>query len=233
MKAIILAAGRGSRMLSLTDNMPKSLVLLRGKPLIEHQINAFLKAGVREIIIITGYQSQYLEPWGDIRIYNPRWQNTNMVYSLMCAKDYLVKEDCLVSYSDIFFYSPIVLELINCKSRLAISYDPNWLDLWSRRFEFPLDDAETFKIDKNDWLIEIGHKTNKIEDINGQYMGLLKFKCEFWRNYLPKIHDNLQMTHFLSNLLELKFSIKAIKNCEPWGEIDSASDLKLMEKILS
>ena len=56
MKGIILAAGRGSRMASLSDEIPKCLLKVGGKPLIDRQIEALRKGGVEDISIVTGYR---------------------------------------------------------------------------------------------------------------------------------------------------------------------------------
>src|SRR5690348_3567787 len=143
MKAIILAAGRGSRMNALTEDKPKCLVEFRGKPLIDWQIEALNKAGITEIGIVTGYRRELLISRQFVEFYNDRWANTNMVSSLECARKWLETEPCIVSYSDIFYDFPAVLSLIQADADLAVTYDPNWLLLWKQRFEDPLSDAET------------------------------------------------------------------------------------------
>jgi choline kinase len=85
MRAIILAAGRGSRIRQLTDDRPKCLVELRGRPLLEWQVEALRGGGAREIGIVTGYRREMLAALGLREFHNPRWQDTNMVSSLECA----------------------------------------------------------------------------------------------------------------------------------------------------
>lgn len=102
MKAIILAAGRGSRMKGLTDDRPKCLVELEGKPLLDRQIQALGEAGCDEIAIVTGYRRDQLMNRGLVEFSNERWSETNMVSSLACAEDWLQSSPCIVSYSDIF-----------------------------------------------------------------------------------------------------------------------------------
>ncbi len=76
MKAIILAAGRGSRMKSLTEERPKCLVELAGKALLDWQLEALREAGVSEIAIVTGYKRELLANRGLVEFYNPRWAET-------------------------------------------------------------------------------------------------------------------------------------------------------------
>jgi|SRR3989344_5117311 len=231
MKAIILAAGRGSRMGILTAEKPKCLTILNGKPLIEHQISALTQAGLKEIGIVTGYMAECLTQYDLKKIYNPLWQNTNMVHSLLCAQEWLETDDCIVSYSDIFYGSKIINELIKCKENISIAYDPNWLELWSKRFENPLDDAEAFRIDNNGCLLEIGQKPKSIEEIQGQYMGLLKFKKEFWEKVDFFIPPQMDMTSFLSKIIKKNIKVQTVSNYRKWGEIDNKEDLKIYSNI--
>ena len=89
MKAIILAAGRGSRMKNMTDDRPKCMVELRGKPLLEWQLTALHEAGISEIAIVTGYKRELLANRAPMEFHNPRWAETNMVSSLACAQEWL------------------------------------------------------------------------------------------------------------------------------------------------
>ena len=72
MKAIILAAGRGSRMGNLTNEAPKCLLEVYEKPLIEHQIEALTKAGIKEISLVTGYKNELLHPYGTHHFHNAK-----------------------------------------------------------------------------------------------------------------------------------------------------------------
>lgn len=228
MKAIILAAGRGSRMGALTDEQPKCLTVVKGKPLIEHQISALKEAGIDEIGMVTGYKADYLNKYNTKKFHNSRWSETNMFYSLLCARDWLNQDDCIVSYSDIFYLPQVVKSLIACKDEIAIAYDPNWLELWSKRFEDPLDDAETFRIDENGYLLEIGQKPSTVDEIQGQYMGLLKFGKGVWNDEAFLEWETVDMTSALQRMLNIKKAIFAIPNLYVWGEIDSPGDVDVI-----
>lgn len=233
MKAIILAAGRGSRMKNLTDLKPKCLVEFRGKSLLDWQINALKFAGIKEIGIVTGYKREQLLNRGLVEFHNPRWEGTQMVSSLACAEDWLQGEPCIVSYSDIFFEPEAVRLLIRSSASLAITYDPNWLALWQKRFENPLLDAETFRLNSDLTLAEIGKKPKSVDAVQGQYMGLLRYTPKGWaeivriRNQLePDERDRLHMTGLLQKVIDAALMpIEAISFNGEWGEVDSADDL--------
>jgi len=233
MKAIILAAGRGSRMKGLTANNPKCLVELGGKPLIAYQLAALREAGITDIGIVTGYSRELLMPFELTEFYNQRWSETNMVSSLSCADEWLNGGDCIVSYSDIFYNASAVTSLIEIQADVAITYDPNWLEIWANRFDDPLSDAETFRINDRGELLEIGGQPKTISQVQGQFMGLLKFSSKGWnlvnslRCALPaKSQDSIHMTGLLQKVIENDvLSIKATPYLERWGEVDSEDDL--------
>jgi L-glutamine-phosphate cytidylyltransferase len=232
MKGIILAAGRGSRMGSLTSNLPKCRTVLHGKELIHWQLDALRKACVEDIAIIRGYLSETFE--FDLTYFeNKRWSETNMVGSLLSASSWLESDTCITSYSDIVYSSDAVNRLINSSGDIVITYDPNWQALWSKRFLDPLSDAETFKLDGNR-VIEIGQKSSSIDEIEGQYMGLVKYTPAGWNavlSYLKQLSqsdiDKLDMTKLFQNLIENKIVINAVSIKDKWFEVDSESDLNV------
>ena len=106
MKAIILAAGQGTRMGSETDDKPKCLIQYKGKPLINYTIETMRACGIKDIVIIDGYKSEVLQSYlsndNVIFITNKEFYKTNMVYTLFCAESEM-KDDFLISYSDIIY----------------------------------------------------------------------------------------------------------------------------------
>jgi choline kinase len=238
MRAIILAAGRGTRMKELTDERPKCLVELRGKSLLDRQLEALQGAGIVQIAIVTGYRRELLIDRGLVEFHNARWSETNMVSSLACAHEWLQMEPCIVSYSDIFYRSSAVKSLMDSQASLAVTYDPNWLDLWTERFGDPLLDAETFLLNADNTLREIGKKPKSVEEVEGQYMGLLRFTPDGWSEVLrirtelrPDECDQMHMTGTLQKVIEEnRLAIEAIPYEHSWGEVDSAEDLMVYQK---
>ena len=235
MRAIILAAGRGSRMKHLTSNKPKCLVNLKGKPLLEWQLKAIKDAGIKEIAIVTGYKKELLANYKLVEFHNNSWLHTNMVVSLTCAEEWLKKGPCVISYSDIFYEKSAIVSLINCSASLAITYDPNWLSIWNKRFDDPLSDAETFRINTSNQILEIGNRPNCIEEVQGQFMGLLRITPESWKEIVnilselpPTIRKKIQMTNILQNIvIKKRLAVLGIPYGDAWGEVDTFEDLKV------
>ena len=123
MKAIILAAGLGSRLEVLTKDKPKSLIKVNGKPIIKYQIDAYINAGISEIIIVLGYKCDELENYLKINylekiklVFNKNFDSTNNMYSLWLCKDYVLQsEKVFISNADVVFDESIVLKMVNKK----------------------------------------------------------------------------------------------------------------------
>jgi L-glutamine-phosphate cytidylyltransferase len=234
MKAIILAAGRGSRMQQMTDDRPKCLVELHGRALIDLQIDALRAGGVDQIAVVTGYRREALATRGLVEFHNTRWAETNMVSSLECAHAWLESGPCIVSYSDIFYQPEAVRALVASSAAMALTYDVNWLALWTRRFGDPLLDAETFRLDSQGHLREIGNKPLSLEAIQGQYMGLLRFTPQAWheivriRAAMPAAErDRMHMTGTLQKVIDAaRVAVVGVPYAGEWGEVDSAEDLR-------
>lgn len=238
--AIILAAGRGSRMKSLTEDRPKCLVELAGRPLLAWQLDAL--ADIDKIMVVVGYRAQDI--CGDFEtVENRDWQATNMVHSLLCAKDFAKKffeaggERLIVSYSDIVYHPDHIKKLLQTTANIAIAYDTEWEQLWRLRFSDILSDAETFK-QINGRLVEIGERPGSLEQIHGQYMGLLSFNQAGWRQ-LAETATNLgqklakiDMTSFLRLLLANAIPVEAVPVRGKWCESDSGEDLALYESAI-
>jgi choline kinase len=240
MRALILAAGRGSRMGKLGDERPKCLVELEGRPLLERQIAALRRGGVTEIGVVRGYRADRLNFPGLTYFDNERWAETNMVMSLVAAAEWLRYAPTIVSYADIFYRGELIQGLAHAHGPLVITYDRSWRDLWSRRFADPLSDAETFRVNAVGELLEIGGKTNRIEDIEGQYMGLLKFTPPAWgavesllSTLDERIRDRLDMTGLLRRLLAAHtVTIHSHGTDGQWGEIDNPGDVELYQQMV-
>lgn len=237
MRAVILAAGRGRRMLDQTNEIPKCLIEVRGKSLLDWQLGALYDSGITTVGIVTGYKREMLADRGLVEFNNPLWESTNMVTSLVSADEWLRGEPCIVSYSDIFYEATAVQELIQCSAALAITYDPHWLTLWRARFDDPLKDAETFRLDEDHCLAEIGNSPRSVDEIQGQYMGLLRIDPSGW-SALKCVYEGLQafeqndlhLTQLLQRVVEGgSVRVQAIPYTASWGEVDSPQDLSVYD----
>lgn len=239
MKAIILAAGRGSRMGHMTAEQPKCLTKLAGRTLLEWQVAALRAAGVEEIGIVRGYRKELL-PDALHAFDNARWADTNMVASLRCASEWLSQSPCIVSYSDIVYAPQTIRLLASAPDDLVISYNTEWLNLWRSRLDDPLADAETFAVEADGRVTDIGRRPQSLDEVQGQYMGLLKFEPTAWtqvESYLatlaPAEMDRLDMTGLLQRLIASGMRIRGIPIPGMWYEIDTERDWALCEQEMA
>jgi len=240
MRAIILAAGRGSRLKAMTAERPKCLVEIDGQTLLERQLKSLYQAGISEIGIVRGYMAEKIAVDGAQYFENLRWEDTQMVRSLMCAQEWLENDECIVCYSDIMYNSEAIQFLQNTKEDIVIPYNVEWLKVWEARFEDPLSDAESFQIDEQGRLTEIGSKVNNIHDIQGQYMGILKFTPQGWRQIAKVLGemddtklDKMDMTSILNLLIKQKIAIYTMAINGNWFEIDSEQDIEAYREWLN
>jgi len=242
MIAIVLAAGFGHRMLPLTKEIPKCMISFINKPLIQYQIDTFLSLGITDIFIITGYRRNKINAHQIKTIHNPNYQSTNMVYSLFLAQKQLKKcinkQDVIVSYGDILFQKNTLEKLIfNTHGDIQICIDRNFLPYWCERFDDPLSDLETLKLDSSDQIIEIGNKPSSLDEIQGQYIGLFKISKSSIKRVI-EIYDKLKsnatntiqelnqmyMTTFLNTLIGYKMQLMPVVISNGWLEFDTPHD---------
>lgn len=246
MKAIILAAGQGKRLLPLTLDKPKCMVEIFGKPMIFHLLDTLRLNNITDISIVGGYKEDVLKSslknLKGVKFYtNIHFDTSNMVSTLFKAREEM-NDDLIVTYSDIIYSPHILKALMDCPDHIAVTIDKDWKRLWEIRMDNPLDDAETLKI-RDGYITHLGKKTRSFEDIQGQYMGLIKFS----KAILPEIRqfyatmtencrkseisglEQMFMTDFLQALIDRGFKIKAVPIHGGWLEIDSLKDLEIYQ----
>ena len=236
-KGIILAAGRGSRLKKKTDVLPKCLVKFKGYTLLERVIQNFIENEINEINVVAGYKQNKITLPGIKKIYNHKWNKSSIMTSLFCCNKILKKNKCIISYSDIIYKKKIIDVLKKTRGDIVLLSNNNWKKLWSQRFINPLSDLETFKI-KNNRLVNIGEKPKRINDIQGQYMGVLKITPNGWNKIIKHINlyyknkiDNLDITKFLSTFVKNKKNKIFVKKISTsWYEIDNQKDLMVAKK---
>ena len=236
MQLILLSAGRGSRLSQNLRKKPKSLAIINGKSILEHNTDFFNK--FKKKYIITGYKGNLIKKFAKKNnfkiIHNVKYKSTNMVYSSFLATKF-IKEDVVICYGDIIFDSSIYNILKEKKNIMPLN--KNWLSVWKKRMNRKkiMKDAENVVTKKN-ILLTIGGKI-KSKLPKYQYMGLFKLKKnDFFKLsiYFKKIQNKkIDMTSFLDKSIKknkVRFYIKPYY--KTWFEIDSYKDLVVASKEL-
>ena len=176
MKAIILAAGLGSRLLPLTEDKPKCLVEFSGKTLLERLLKTFKSCGVNDVVLVSGHKSEKIN-YADLDLVkNEKYSKTGIIHSLFCAREKFEKT-VIVTYGDIIFENSVLEKLLESKYDITAVVDKKWKRYWDLRTNKPLSDAESLLMDKKNFITNIGEKNLKSFDkICGQFIGLIKFQ---------------------------------------------------------
>lgn len=234
MKALILAAGFGSRLAPLTDNLPKSLVPVNGKPILFKQIDNLLKNGISDITVISGYKGDILErevhkkyPQVNI-IESLDYASTNNMYSAYLGIQKIGVDGFLMMNADVFFDCSVIAALLSCKSENAIVVD---IDNYNE---------ESMKvIQKNNKIVAISKQISK-EDALGSSIDVYKFgpsgakaffeKC---REYIEDKKEVKKWSEVALNDILNNVEFKVCPLVGRWFEIDNHEDLKAAEKMFS
>ncbi|UXI67829.1 phosphocholine cytidylyltransferase family protein [Tahibacter amnicola] len=234
MQAVILAAGRGSRLGQLTRRRPKAALRLAGRRLIDWQCAALEAAGIDAIRAVAGHAGEALHaPTGVHVFHNADWSTSGPVASLLCGLPDTPRQPVLMAYGDGVFHPDLARALRHSDADIAITVDLRWHALWSRRFTDVLADAETLKVDAGQ-LVAIGARPAHVDDVQAQFTGLLRLSPSGWKIVQDFVgglcvvrRASLDTTSLLSALLAEGVAIEAIPVEGRWCEVDSARDLAL------
>lgn len=239
-QAVILAAGRGSRLGALTADRPKCLVPLHGVSLLDRTIDALRRAGIERIGATTGYLAEQIARPRLTIFHNADWETSGILHSCASAREWLEDGPTLVIYGDIFVSVDGVKRVMATPGDIVVAYDPRGVELWQRRSDDPLSDLENFRIDPDGLIRQIGGKPACLQDVQGQYMGLLRLSARGWsslkRATSAFAHDRqrwLDMTTPLQRAINDGVPVHGVAVDGPWGEIDTADDLALYESLYS
>jgi L-glutamine-phosphate cytidylyltransferase len=174
-KAIIIGAGRGSRLRHLTDDLPKTLVPILGRPMLDSILDALAAGGFRrsDVIFICGYRAEIIrERYPDLTyVENRGWEHNNILASLLCAREHLA-EGFVSTYADIVYRPEIVASLVRSPHELTIASDTAWRRRYVGRSQHPESDAEKLRAD-GERVVEISRRIPS-EQASGEFIGVMK-----------------------------------------------------------
>ena len=174
MKVIIIAAGSSTRLAKETLDIPKGMLKINDKSIIEIQLDLFKKNQLSDITIITGPDKQKFELKNVNYIQDYEFQNHDVLGSLLAARS-IMNDDILISYSDIIFDKNILQSMLDFKGDIGIAVDLNWEKNYVNRTQHPKSEADNVLMEKNK-ILKI--KKNMIDHYSkhnlGEFVGLMK-----------------------------------------------------------
>ncbi len=243
MRAIILAAGKGTRMKSMTQDLPKCMaIVFEGKTLLETQIETLRSVGIESISIVRGYCAEKIN-YPNIRYYyNDAYEKNNILESIFYAEKE-IDGDVIVSYSDIWYEADVVKRLCRSQKDIAIGVDIDWKDYYLGRKDHPITEAENVIFDSDNKVVKIGKISADREEVHGEFIGMMKLTkhgCEIFRRHYhrakkifdgksfqrAKIFQNAYLTDLLQDMADLGVPIHCEIIGSAWKEIDTVEDFE-------
>lgn len=158
MRAIILAAGMGTRLGELTRDTPKCMMEVGGRTLLERQIEGWRKAGASEIVVVRGYLSDHIQYPGVTYVENTDYAHNGLLLSLMTARA-LMQGGFAFSYADTVWRwqnAAALLERLQHQRAMAVVADVDWRDIYEGRDQHPLSEAECVSLDATGQVARAG-----------------------------------------------------------------------------
>ena len=246
MKAIILAAGSGTRISKKFPALPKALIQVNNISIISRQISLFKKNGIDEIIVITGpFKEKFSMP--DITcVYDQKFEEHDILGSLMEAREHIFG-DVIITYSDIIFEDLILKKILQTNLDIGIAVDLDWKRAYENRKSHAISEAENILFDNSRNILEIRKNIRNSNLEIGEFLGIIKLsnngcklllkrydeirndKCG--RFYDTKSLTKAYLTDMIQKLIESKIEVKPILISGKWCEIDTIEDLKRAENM--
>ena len=238
MKSIIIAAGSGRRIPEFSKLIPKSLIKINNKSLLERQIKLIRQCKIDEICIVRGFKASKINFKNIKYFHNKNYRQNEQLDSLFSAKEWFT-DDLLISFSDIIYDISVIKKIINIKCNFTIAIQKNWKKKYINRFDHPLDQADKVFI-KNNKIMDIGKKLT-MNKANGEFLGIFKISKKMCNMLLKeykllkktKSTKKLQLHHFFKYLIKKEINIKPTYVSGKYMEIDTFNDYKIAKQMFN
>lgn len=259
MKAIIIAAGPSKRLKPLTNDIPKCMLPIKGKPIIQNTIELFRKNGIDDISVIRGYKKEKINFPSVTYFENTDFWNNNILHSLMFARSKLegaieTSEDVVATYSDIWYDDSVIKSLLKSKEDVVAVVDIDWKTYYDGRKYHPIKEAEKVILDDKKRMLKIGKNVftdNMPKNNQAEFTGLWKFTpkgIKIFLNHFDRLNSTLKMSEPYQNTKEWQKSyitdifqemidkgekIYCVLIKRHWMEFDTVEDIKRINKPAS
>ena len=241
-KALVIAAGLGSRLKKHTKNLPKCMLDFGGKTLLQRQINAYKKNSIKDIAVIKGYKKEKINYKGIKYFENTDFKNNNILNSIFYAEDF-INGNIIISYSDILFDSTVVKRTLQSNHDISVVVDIDWRGYYVGRKDHPISEAENVIFNSDNKVEKIGKINTGNEEVHGEFIGMIKLSsrgCEIFKEHfhrLKKLYWNkpfqravifqkAYLTDFIQELVDIGIKVHCVIIESGWKEIDTVEDYK-------
>ena len=241
-KALVIAAGLGSRLKKHTENLPKCMLDFGGKTLLQRQLDAYKKNSIKDIAVIKGYKKEKINYKGIKYFENTDFKNNNILNSIFYAEDF-INGNIIISYSDILFDSTVVKRTLQSNHDISVVVDIDWRGYYVGRKDHPISEAENVIFNSNNEVEKIGKINTGNEEVHGEFIGMIKLSnrgCEIFKEHfyrLKKLYWNkpfqraaifqkAYLTDFIQELVDIGIKVHCVIIESGWKEIDTVEDYK-------
>jgi len=246
-KAIIVAAGHDKRIEPLNEDLPKCMLDIKGKTILDRQIDNLLSCGISDIAIVKGYKQETIDVSNAKYYLNPDFEKNGIVSSLFFAEKEM-DSDFIFLYSDILFDKKLLIRLLKNKSDISLVVDLDWKERYKKRGIQPAGEVELVKV-KNGKIIKIGKKISS-KDVHGEFIGLAMFTKKGAENLKKtykkaiskyknkKFHESSSInkayfTDIIQEIIDNEYTVNSIDTYGEWMEIDTFEDYKRAWNLIS
>lgn len=246
-KAIVIGAGRGSRLRHLTEDIPKTLVPILGRPMLDAILEALARGGFarKDVIFICGYRADVIrERYPELTyVENTSWETNNILLSLLHAREHL--QDGFVStYADIVYRPEVVEALVRSPHDLTVACDTDWRRRYTGRSQHPETDAEKLRAE-GARVVEMSRRIAS-EAASGEFIGVMRATREGAQRFLAafdraaaefrgklyregRTFEKAYLIDLLQDMLEHGEAIHRVDTHGGYMEIDTLEDRELSE----
>lgn len=175
MRAIIIGAGRGRRLEHLTEEIPKTLVPIVGRPMLDSILEALAAGGFDrdQVTFICGYLAEVVqERYPDLSfVHNRDWASNNILLSLLHAREHMA-QGFVSTYADIVYRPEAIEKVVASPHDLTLVVDTDWRRRYAGRSEHPETDAEKVRL-QGDRVVEVS-RTIAPDEASGEFIGVLR-----------------------------------------------------------
>lgn len=175
MKGIVIGAGRGSRLRHLTEEVPKPLVPILGRPMLDHVLDALRAGGLtgKDVVYVCGYKQEVIQAAHPELHYveNREWETNNILASLLCAREHLLG-GFVSTYADIVYRPAVVEALVRSPHDITLACDTDWRRRYTNRSQHPETDAEKMRAE-GERVVEVSRRIAS-EAASGEFIGVMK-----------------------------------------------------------
>jgi phosphoenolpyruvate phosphomutase len=245
LRAVVLAASRGEALGPLTERLPKSMIDVRGQPLLRRLVSTLNDGGIRDVTVVRGYKRETIDLANVATVDNDAYAETGEAASLACAREQL-DGPCLISYGDILFRPYILENLLAAKGDIVTVVDARWQGAGHRAPDRQIDAVRCSRPFTGDyldeepvWVTAIGDNV-LLDDAQGEFIGLTRLSeqgAHLVRQEIAAMEAEgalatADLPTLLARLLDKGVRIGVLYITGHWLDVDDAFDLAKARNLI-